>query len=86
MIIGAGPGLPELSDTEHEWVSASLHLRPGHSGGPMVDSRGRLIGINTLMTGPDIGVAIPIHVAVAFLKQAFGLIRNSESAASTILV
>ena len=36
----------------------------------MVDARGRLIGINTMMNGPDVGVAVPVHVAAAFLKQA----------------
>ncbi|HXF64273.1 MAG TPA: trypsin-like peptidase domain-containing protein [Caldilineaceae bacterium] len=72
VVIGAGAHLPELGDARREWIAASLHLRPGHSGGPMVDSRGRLVGINTLMTGPEVGVAVPVHVAVRFLKQALG--------------
>jgi serine protease Do len=70
VVIGSGAQLPELGDNKREWVAASLHLRPGHSGGPMVDSRGRLIGINTLMNGPEVGVAIPVHVAEAFLAKA----------------
>lgn len=72
VVIGSGAHLPELGDARREWIAASLHLRPGHSGGPMVDSRGRLVGINTLMTGPEVGVAVPVHVAVRFLKQALG--------------
>ncbi len=71
VVIGVGAGLPEAGG-EREWLAASLHLRPGHSGGPMVDAQGRLVGINTMMSGPDVGVAIPVHVAVAFLKQAMG--------------
>lgn len=70
VLIGAGAELPELGGDGREWLAASLHLRPGHSGGPMLDSGGRLIGINTMMNGPDVGVAIPVHVAKAFLKQA----------------
>jgi serine protease Do len=58
------------SSRAREWLTASLHLRPGHSGGPMVDAQGRLVGINTMMNGPDVGVAIPVHVAKAFLSQA----------------
>lgn len=69
VVIGSGKQLPELGDNQHEWIAASLHLRPGHSGGPMVNSRGELIGINTLMSGPEVGVAIPAHVAQAFLKN-----------------
>lgn len=72
IIIGTGANLPELGDARREWVAASLHLRPGHSGGPMVDAQGRLIGINTLMNGPDVGVAVPVHVAVEFVKRVLG--------------
>lgn len=69
VVIGVGASLPEVRDPNHEWIAASLHLRPGHSGGPMVDAQGRLVGINTMMNGPDVGVAVPVHVAKAFLKQ-----------------
>lgn len=72
VVIGTGAALPELAGSAREWIAASLHLRPGHSGGPMVDAQGRLVGINTMMNGPDVGVAVPVHVAVAFLKQVFG--------------
>jgi serine protease Do len=71
VVIGVGAGLAEAGG-DREWIAASLHLRPGHSGGPMVDVQGRLVGINTMMSGPDVGVAIPVHVAVAFLKRAIG--------------
>jgi S1-C subfamily serine protease len=79
-VIGTGAQLQEISrrgaawpgpnHAAREWLAASLHLRPGHSGGPMVDVRGRLVGINTLMNGPDVGVAIPVHVVKAFVSQA----------------
>jgi serine protease Do len=57
---------------DREWITASLHVRPGHSGGPMVDAAGRLVGINTIMAGPGVGVAVPVHVAKAFLKESMG--------------
>ena len=69
VVIGAGAALPEWAGDGREWIAASLHLRPGHSGGPLVDARGRLVGINTMMNGPDVGVAVPVHVAVDFLKR-----------------
>ncbi len=72
VVIDTGSALPELAHSGREWVAASLHLRPGHSGGPMLDSRGRLVGLNTLMNGPGVGVAVPTHVAVAFLKAHLG--------------
>lgn len=82
VIIGSGSQLPEIGDNRREWIAASLHLRPGHSGGPMVDSRGRVIGINTLMNGPEVGVAIPVHVAQDFLKAVAS--QQSQAAPSPI--
>ena len=37
----------------------------------MVDVHGRLIGINTMMAGPDVGLAVPVNAVKAFLKMAF---------------
>ena len=74
VIIGVGDQLPEMGQIQpgREWIALSLHMRPGHSGGPVVDSDGRLIGINTMITGPDVGFAIPAHIVKAFLKDAIG--------------
>jgi serine protease Do len=53
-------------------VMVNLLLRPGNSGGPLVDTEGRLVGINTMMTGSDTGLAIPVNVAKAFLRKEVG--------------
>lgn len=62
------PEIPRI----REYIQASLQLRPGHSGGPLVDVRGRLVGINTMITGPEVGLAVPIHVARDFLRHHLG--------------
>ncbi len=67
IVIDMGAGEPALAAAGHDWLAASLHLRPGHSGGPMVDTSGQLVGINTLMTGPDVGIAVPVHLVTQFL-------------------
>jgi len=71
VVIGAGADLPEMQ-TGREWIALSLHMRPGHSGGPLVDSAGRLVGINTMITGPDVGFAIPVQTVKTFLKETIG--------------
>jgi serine protease Do len=70
IVIGEGAQLPEMAASGHEWIAVSLHMRPGHSGGPLVDIDGRLVGINTMITGPDVGMAVPVHVVKEFLRQA----------------
>jgi S1-C subfamily serine protease len=72
-ITGVGKRLPEMPRSDQDWIAISLHLRPGHSGGPLVDAEGRLIGINTMMAGPDVGLAVPVHTVKAFLRRAAGL-------------
>jgi S1-C subfamily serine protease len=72
VVIGAGAHLPEMRPGR-EWIALSLHMRPGHSGGPLVDAAGRLVGINTMITGPDVGFAIPVQTVKSYLKQAVGV-------------
>lgn len=72
VIIGVGSDLPETPPSGREWIAVSLHLRPGYSGGPLLDVEGRLVGINTMMTGPEVGLAVPVHVVKSFLRQTLG--------------
>ena len=70
IVIGLGPAWAEMGASNREWVLVSLHLRPGHSGGPLVDADGRLVGINTMINGPDVGVAVPVQDVKSFLREA----------------
>jgi serine protease Do len=71
---------PEMPADRGEFIQVGLHLRPGHSGGPLVDVQGRLVGINTMITGPEVGLAVPVHAVKHFLHQTLG----SPSPAPTI--
>ena len=79
VVIGMGAGLPEIPRAHHEWIALDLHMRPGHSGGPLVDVAGRLIGINTMIAGPDVGFAVPLHVVARFLKRALAAPQRARS-------
>ena len=72
VVVGVGSDLPEMPQSKREWIAVSLNLRPGNSGGPLVDVQGRLVGINTLMTGLEVGMAVPVHVVKRFLREALG--------------
>ncbi len=71
-VIGVGGDLPETPGLGSDWLALALHLRPGHSGGPVVDGKGSLIGLNARMAGPNVGLAVPAHEVKAFLKEALG--------------
>jgi len=53
-------------------LRSDVLLAPGNSGGPLVNVSGGVIGINTLIVGGDLGVAIPSHIAEQFVLQALG--------------
>ncbi len=80
VLIGMGRQLPEVPSGSQDWVVADLHLRPGNSGGPLVDSQGRIIGVNTLITGPNVGVAVAVDVVKEFLQRALGSAGASPAA------
>ena len=72
VIIGLGSDGQSHSRSKKEWLEVNLPLRPGNSGGPLIDVYGHVVGINTMVTGPNIGIAVPIHVVKAFLHQKLG--------------
>ena len=52
-------------------IQHSAPLNPGNSGGPLVDSRGRVVGINTaiIMMAQGIGFAIPANTGKWVVSQ-----------------
>jgi S1-C subfamily serine protease len=71
VVIGTGDNLPEMQPGR-EWIALNLTLRPGHSGGPLLDMDGTLLGVNTMISGPEVGYAVPAHVVKRFLRDGLG--------------
>src|SRR5205807_87306 len=61
-------------------IQTDAAINPGNSGGPLLDSAGRLIGVNTAIYSPSgssagIGFAIPVDVVNRIVPE---LIRNGR--------
>jgi serine protease Do len=51
-------------------VRSDTPLAPGNSGGPLVNAKGEVVGINAMIVGGDQSVSIAASVANDFVKKA----------------
>ncbi|MGE5462053.1 MAG: S1C family serine protease [Syntrophothermus sp.] len=51
-------------------VRSDASLAPGNSGGPLVNAKGEVVGINAMIVGGDQYVSIAASVAADFVKRA----------------
>ncbi|SME96949.1 trypsin-like peptidase domain-containing protein [Pseudobacteriovorax antillogorgiicola] len=68
-VIGTGP--------YDRFLQTDAPIHPGNSGGPLIDIRGRVIGVNTAVSaqGAGIGFAIPSNLVQSVVKD---LIRHGK--------
>jgi serine protease Do len=53
-----------------QWIRTDAQLRPGNSGGALLNARGEVIGVNAMVWHGDLGVAIPSRVVKGWLQSA----------------
>lgn len=80
-VIALGPS-PEIN-YPGDLVQVGLHMRPGHSGGPMINDRAEVIGINCMIAGPDVGLAIPSDTVQRFVEGISAEIKRKQRPTTT---
>ena len=77
VVSALGRSLPARSGRAIRYIDNVIQtdaaLNPGNSGGALVDSRGRVVGINTAVAGVGLGLAVPINAAT---RQIIGALMR----------
>jgi S1-C subfamily serine protease len=75
VISGLGREIKSISErTIYDVIQTDAPINPGNSGGPLLDSHGRLIGVNTAIYSPSgasagIGFAVPVSTVNRMVPQ-----------------
>jgi serine protease Do len=70
--IVSGLGEAERGDQRMPYIRSDVRLAPGNSGGPLLNACGEVVGINAMIFGGDLAVAIPSHVATMWVAEGAG--------------
>ena len=77
VVSALGRSLPARSGRAVRYIDNVIQtdaaLNPGNSGGALVDSRRRVVGINTAVAGVGLGLAVPINEAT---RQIIGALMR----------
>ncbi|MDR1218842.1 MAG: trypsin-like peptidase domain-containing protein [Treponema sp.] len=84
--IVSGLGRPIKTSNQRiirDMIQTDASINPGNSGGPLLDTHGRMIGINTMIYSPSggsvgIGFAIPVNTAKRVVSELiqYGRVRR----------
>ena len=83
--------MPMSGHVVRDMIQTDASINPGNSGGPLLDSQGRMIGINTMIYSPTggsvgIGFAVPVNTARRVVSDIilYGRVRRGWIDASMV--
>ncbi|MCL1958663.1 MAG: trypsin-like peptidase domain-containing protein [Spirochaetes bacterium] len=76
-----------------DMIQTDASINPGNSGGPLLDTQGRMIGINTMIVSPSggsvgIGFAVPVNTAKRVVNEImqYGKVRRGWIDATVVQI
>jgi S1-C subfamily serine protease len=76
-----------------DMIQTDASINPGNSGGPLLDTQGRMIGINTMIYSPSggsvgIGFAVPVNTAKRVVNEIiqYGRVRRGWIDATVVQI
>jgi len=76
-----------------DMIQTDASINPGNSGGPLIDTQGRMIGINTMIVSPSggsvgIGFAVPVNTAKRVVNEImqYGKVRRGWIDATVVQI
>ena len=80
IISGLGEAKSPWNGRTVDYIRSDVRLAPGNSGGPLIDAAGRVVGINSMIWGGDMAVAIPAGVVQRWLARGRSPFGAAEAA------
>jgi len=84
--IVSGLGRPVQEDTQtiiRDMIQTDASINPGNSGGPLLNARGEIIGVNTMIYSPSggsvgVGFAVPVNTAKRIVPDLikYGMVKR----------
>jgi serine protease Do len=66
-IVSSLSSVKVADDLTTRYIKSDVGLAPGNSGGPLLDAEGKVVGINAMIFGGDLSVAIPSDIVSIWL-------------------
>jgi S1-C subfamily serine protease len=76
VVSALGRSLPVGQRLVENVIQTDAALNPGNSGGALVDSQARMVGVNTAVAGVGLGLAVPINATT--LRIVGSLMRDGR--------
>ena len=81
-------GLDRVVDVGNETLFNAIQtdaaINPGNSGGPLVDSNGKVIGINTAIASPQTSNNVGFAISISSAKPIIDALRERQAAADRV--